>query len=205
MPHEQTHNPAIDMTLRRLLAEPLIDEWIEENLMWPGFALALATIMYSVMLRIATPPGIQSVVYFGGELVGAGGPLLAVVMSASAISKITRLKHIAAGCPITNNLTDKTALRDDVMKFGNKIMFLQITCVVSGVALAGMHVQVEHSLSGWQRAIASMFLLGGNILFVSSAAIFLRSRLLELKRCLMLLEAGMGGISYQTIRAWEKA
>lgn len=129
-----------------------IHSWDVENFRWPGGAILAATVVYSISLSRH-----EERVRCAGELIGAGGMLLAVVMLASLEA---RLREWCKSVPESNPLVDDAVELGRVGSWGK---VLQIVALLLVIPFGYLHVQLEHGAGGWG---LGLIMAGGNIVWV---------------------------------------
>lgn len=178
-------------SLEYILSVSHINAWNAENIVWPGLAVTLATAAYTATEMIANK------VPFGdlrpaGELVGAGGILLCVVMFASLHSKLTEwhahvltLEH--AFVKLGKPTTDLEVCADLLNKYASRCQIYLVAGSALVLAMVVLHVYASHSLVGTERQVVLWSMLLCNVILVLTVRNWCLAKLYKGKSGLLAL------------------
>jgi len=210
MPQEPANGRATELDhavdrIRHIICSDHVRDWITENFYWPGFTVLLATLAYTAAHARAVHQ-----CHMSGELVGAGGILLVVVMLASLDTRLKEWHHLAELVAAAGHTADERARAKEVSTFtsmisrqNTRINLVLLSCGIGGVVIACFHIYVEQLFEGaWLRWV-SIALLLTNVCVVISVAQLCKARLLGAKQCLMTIERLVSGVSIEEISRWE--
>ena len=186
--------------LEDLIREHGIADWNQETFVWPGATVLLATIIYSGAHSYGRPE-----VELAGELIGAGGFLLVVVMFASLRERLAKWKNLAAHVAQHHGVDKETDVDMRLSDFGNSryVIFVLLGLVACAVIMAFAHVIVDHA--GAHSLYCKLVLLTSNTLFAFGAMCYYRDQMLRAKAHVIYIERRAAGIPQSQLKQWRFA
>jgi hypothetical protein len=147
--------------LKSFLATDHVRSWDKENFRWPGGTILLATFTYTVATYGAHH---WETFRASGELVGAGGMFLGVVMIASMLARLSEWSEMVSPCSF-DHMSSQLLLERFKRVASWGMPFLCFSGALAGF-LAVAHVQTEHYDNSFPPLCPSAALLTANFLYV---------------------------------------
>lgn len=189
------------VVLCHLIGEDTIAAWFKENVVWPGLTIFAATVCYTVGVNRSAGRDLADW-HVCGELVGAGGMFLVVVMLASTFGRLEEWHRLALACPGSNEKEEPKACLKAVESTKRGMVELQIVAALGAVVFAGLQILIEHLPAASDRFALSLTLLSASLGFVLSASLFCRWRLLKALQGIMSLERCLAGHRFSVTGPW---
>lgn len=171
-------SPHTQAELEHAIGRDHLSEWHEENIVWPGFTLLLATVVYTIVVNAdASLPDPR--MRIAGELVGAGGMLLAVIMLASTDSRLDEWKQLASA--YKDGTAESAEIFKNVQRVAKRLRHIQIASAIAALGLAALHVKIEHRVEPYDACVLTIACLMANICYVWAIRNYCCERLRQVK------------------------